>query len=97
MSNINLVVAPERTTRLLNVGRAWVNANATGNQPPISGQIDRNLGASITLNPNDRILFFPNNKREGVRDADFRIAIEVPTAVANEIIERQRSASQVQA
>lgn len=91
MSTIIPVSAPVRATKLLNIGRAWVNNNAVGNQPPISGQIDRNLGATVSLSPNDRIMFFPNAKREGVRDADFRIAIELPIAEADAIIESQMS------
>lgn len=81
----------ERTTKLVNIGRLWINKDATGKKPPISGQIDRSLGVSVTLSANDKLVFFRNTKREGTRDADFRIAIELPTAMADEVIASQMS------
>ena len=95
MSNVKMVegaAKPTRQTKLLNVGRGWANETREGsNMPVISCVIDRDLGAEVNLQPNDRILFFPNSKREGKRDADFRLAVEVPTEVADSIIESQRS------
>lgn len=85
-------VAPERTTRLLNIGRIWLNVQKGENSPVMSGRIDRDLGASITLSPNDRIVFFNNSKRDGKKDADMRVAIELPAEVVDKVIETQRSA-----
>ena len=82
---------PHRSTKLLNIGRIWVNEKAGDNQPAMSGRLDRDLGAEITLSPNDRILLFPNSKREGKRDADMRVAIEVDAEKADAIIAAQRS------
>lgn len=84
---------PARTMRLLNIGRIWVNEQKNENSPVMSGVIDRNLGASITLSPNDRIVFFSNAKRDGKRDADLRVAIEVPAEVAESVIAAQRGST----
>ena len=94
MSTLNLVegkVQAERTTRLLNIGRIWLNEQKGETSPVMSGRIDRDLGASITLSPNDRIVFFSNTKRDGKKDADFRVAIELPAGVVDQVIETQRS------
>ena len=91
MSNITTRAASERTTKSLNIGRAWINNVPEGTRgPALSIQLDRNLGADISLSPGDRVYLWPNNKRAGVRDADFRLSLDVPTALADEIIERQR-------
>lgn len=90
MSTVTLGAAA-RTTKVLSIGRAWVNENPTGRQALISGQIDRDLGATILLGANDRIMFFRNEKREGKKDADFRIAIELPIAEADTIINAKLS------
>lgn len=87
MKNENAVAA--RTTKLVSVGRAWINQKPTGNQPPISGQIDRDFTSIVSLGANDRIFFFANIKREGSKDADFRMAIELPIAEADALIEAQ--------
>jgi hypothetical protein len=80
-----------RTTKPLNIGRAWINKVSEGSRgPALSIQMDRNLSADITLSPGDRVYLWPNKKREGIRDADFRLSMDVPTALADEIIERQR-------
>lgn len=84
-------VVPQRTTKLVNIGRVWLNEKKNKNSPVMGGRLDRDLGVSITLSPNDRIVFFNNAKREGKRDADLRIAIELPTAEADQMIETQRS------
>ena len=40
----------------------------------MSGNID-NRFSSFTIGVNDQINIFPNKKREGVRDADFRVSL----------------------
>lgn len=94
MSDVKIVegnTLPHRSTKLLNIGRVWLNENAGDNKPAMSGRLDRDLGAQITLSPNDRLLFFPNSKREGKRDADMRVAIEVDAEKADTIIAAQRT------
>jgi hypothetical protein len=94
MNENNVTVASSRpATRLLNIGRAWMNDGATpeNNRPVMSAQVDRDLPVSITLVANSRIVFFPNTKREGKKDADFRLAVEMPSEVVDGIIARQRA------
>ncbi len=86
------VVAPiQRTTKLLGIGRMWDNsATAQGNQPKFRILLDRNLGLHITLVPMSELVLFENKKREGKRDADYRVAISLPTAVVDTEVARQR-------
>lgn len=92
LSKEEMSISGYESTRLLNIGRFWVNADATpeNRRPALSGQIDRDLPVTITLAPNAKLVLYPNNKRDGKRDADFRLSIELPTATANDIIELQR-------
>lgn len=91
MSTIQTTEQPVRTTRLLNIGRIWLNEKKSDNSPVMSGRIDRDLGASITLSPNDRIVFFNNSKRDGKKDADLRVAIELPAEVVDRMIATRQS------
>jgi len=60
------------------IGRAWKNAVKAGDRQGtefISLSLDK--GVDITLNGGDRMLLWPNKKREGKADADFRVSVEV--------------------
>ena len=94
MENVNAAVQTpiQRTTKLLSIGRMWDNADtARGNQPVMRILLDRNLGLNITLQPSSQLIIFPNTKREGKKDADYRVAVELPTATVDAEIARQRT------
>ena len=57
------------------IGKAWVNTKGELNYLSIT--IDR--GTEITLESEDKLVAFPNNKREGKRDADYRIYVDMNT------------------
>ena len=104
MSNENVVLGA--TSKLLNVGRAWINdRNAEdANQPKLTIKMDRDLGINLTLAPSAQILLFANPKRDGInpntqqpyQDADYRVAVAVPVEVADREIARQAAAAQAQ-
>lgn len=71
--------APVTTQRVF-IGRAWKNRvqkeGATKGVEFLNLQLDRDV--SITLEAGDRITLWPNTKREGKADADYRASIQVP-------------------
>jgi hypothetical protein len=84
-------------TKLLPIGRGWINDrdNGRGTSPALTVLLDKNLGLNITLTPGAKLVMFNNEKREGRRDADYRVAISVPTEVAVAEINRQKAARNI--
>jgi len=82
----------DNNTKLLPVGKMWVNdrMNEAGTSPKLTITLDRNLGLNLTLAAGSRLLAFENNKREGRRDADYRIAVALPTEIVEAEIARQK-------
>lgn len=80
--------------RCLSIGRVWDNSStATGKQPKLRIVLDRNLGINITLTPGAELMMFENtNKREGKKDADYRLAVNLPSAIVEAEIKRQTKA-----
>ena len=76
MSVITKVAAVKSSREF--IGRAWINTIAK--EGPLKGtqflnvQLD-NAFASITLTPKDKLQLWPNTKREGKKDADYRLSI----------------------
>lgn len=132
-----VAAAAKPATKLLSIGRAWVNngvigrllellsPNAAGvskvmtmsdveagtmfkalaaafiadggnRKPVINITIDRDLPVAVTLSPLERVLLFPNVKRDGKKDADLRLSIELPADQANAVITAQRAKTPVQ-
>lgn len=89
----NVIASQQMETKLLSIGRMWDNsATAIGNQPKMRIILDRNLGLNITLSPGSRLVVFQNSfKREGKKDPDFRIAVELPRDIADAEISRQKN------
>ena len=86
--NVN---APQKDTKLLSIGRMWDNSEtATGKQPKMRIVLDRNLGLNITLSPGSRLIAFANTKREGKKDPDYRVAVELPRDVVDAELARQK-------
>ena len=60
------------------IGKLWVNTITKEGENKgvkfMSGNID-NKFKKITIGVNDQINIFPNNKRKGIKDADFRISL----------------------
>ena len=54
------------------IGRAWKNTTKDGREF-MRLTIDR--GIQVSLNGEDRIELWPNTKRDGKKDADFRASI----------------------
>lgn len=83
-----------QSTKLLTIGRMWVNDrdNGKGTSPKLTLKLDRNLGINITLAPGSQIVAFENRKRPGRQDADYRVAVNLPSDIADAEIARQRSA-----
>ena len=65
------------------VGRAWFNNIKTGDnagKQMLNLRFDRGVTA-IKITPNTVLELWPNNKREGRRDADMRVSVaELSTA-----------------
>ena len=60
------------------IGRAWLNT--VQKEGPSKGTQFLNISideayAAITLTPQDKIQLWPNPKREGKQDADYRLSI----------------------
>lgn len=61
------------------IGRAWENEVRNGDNKGtkfLSLRLDR--GIDISLVGGDQITLWPNQKREGKQDADFRVSVQVP-------------------
>lgn len=68
-------VKKSNETEVIFIGKAWNNTTKGGkNYTRII--IDRNL--DLTLHGSDSVELWPNNKREGKKDADFRVSIRQP-------------------
>lgn len=96
MSQETPVNASANRTKLLSIGRAWINdrMNNEGTSPAVTIKLDRNLGINITIGAETQLLMFNNEKREGKRDADYRVAIALPAEVVDREVARQQAASQ---
>lgn len=94
MSTENVVI--ENSTKLLSIGNAWINDRDKDDvsKPRLTIKLDRDLGLNITLTANAQILLFANKKREGKQDADFRVAVAIPAAIADREIKRQQDAAE---
>lgn len=92
----NAVVLNNKNYKLLNVARAWINdrMNAEGTSPEITVKFDQNLGINITMGAGSQFVFFKNAKREGKQDADYRVAVSIPTEIADKEIARQKAISE---
>lgn len=61
------------------IGRCWKNTVKQGTHQGVEFlnlKFDR--GTSVTLNEGDQVQLWPNTKREGKIDADYRASIQVP-------------------
>ena len=62
------------------IGRAWINT--VRKEGPSKGVQFLNLkfdrGMNLTLGEGDQVSLWPNKKREGKVDADYRASIQVP-------------------
>lgn len=84
-------------TRLLNIGRAWDNSSIEGRSnkaPKLRIAIDRDLGLAITLKPESQLLLFTNQKRAGKKDADYRVAVELPKDIVDAQLAKRGSSRQ---
>lgn len=71
--------AQDAQTKRVFIGRAWANKVKQGERAGtefLSLRIDR--GVDVSLTTGDQITLWPNRKREGKQDADFRASIQVP-------------------
>lgn len=104
MSTETTNVVIENTTKLLSIGNAWVNDRDAEDdtKPKLTIRLDRDLGLSITLAANAQVLLFANKKRTGInpatnatfQDADYRVAVAIPAAIADREIARQQAAAE---
>ena len=64
------------------IGRAWLNETRNG-KSFINIKLDRDI-KTVSLAPSMRIELWPNTKREGKKDADYRLSIvdNVPAQAA---------------
>ena len=105
MEQVPTVSVAENTTKLLSVGRVWVNdrQNDAQTSPKMTLRLDRNLGINILLGAGNEMLFFANEKRTGnnpatgnpYQDPDYRATIALPAAIVDKEIERQKAEAQV--
>jgi len=76
MAILKKAEAPETSRQF--IGRAWVNE--VQKEGPSKGvkflniQIDNAL-EEVTIKQSDRLQLWPNSKREGKKDADFRLSV----------------------
>ena len=61
------------------IGKAWINTvkkeGANKGKQFLNLKFDR--GTTITLSDADAIQLWPNHKREGIADADYRASVQV--------------------
>lgn len=99
--NKNPQTSQQTKKNRLFIGKLWVNTiNTEGENKGkkyMSGNID-NKFSKITIGINDQINIFPNNKRKGVRDADFRISIltdqELPEGINGPVPQTKEPATE---
>ena len=63
------------------IGRAWINeakGGANKGTKFISVVFDRGVSGTIDLANGSNLMLWPNNKREGKRDADYRVSVLEP-------------------
>jgi hypothetical protein len=67
------------------IGKAWINkvqvkkgTNAGKELEVLNLTLDRGVVLN-DINENCKISLWPNNKREGIKDADYRVSIQLPT------------------
>ena len=56
------------------IGKAWNNTSKVKGIPYIRLTLDSNV-SEVVLTPKTRLELWPNKKREGKQDADFRLTI----------------------
>ena len=61
------------------IGRAWVN-NTKDGKVYINFKLDK--GVKANLDESCSIQLWPNTKREGKKDADYRASVLIPAAIA---------------
>jgi uncharacterized protein (DUF736 family) len=59
------------------IGRAWENTSKKDGTRYLRCVIDRNI-TKLDLTPETPFVLWPNKKREGKQDADFRISLIIP-------------------
>jgi uncharacterized protein (DUF736 family) len=59
------------------IGRAWENTSKKDGTTYFRCVIDRNI-TKLNLTPETPFILWPNKKREGKQDADFRISLIIP-------------------
>ena len=70
------------------IGRAWVNTVKTGElagQNVLNLRFDRGV-TGITVTPETHIELWPNAKRAGKRDADYRASVVVSAPVQSALV-----------
>ena len=75
---INATPEASQAPQRMFVGKAWINTVREGKHQGtafISLKLDRNIGG-VTIGPNDQITLWPNQKRDGKKDADYRVSIK---------------------
>lgn len=77
---MSIVKRVEKKPEYQFVGKAWVNvidreSSKNVGKEYINIQLDRDI-AEVTLKQGGRLLLWPNNKREGKQDADYRLSIQ---------------------
>ncbi len=84
------------SSKLLSIGNAWINERdaADVSKPRLTIKLDRDLGLNITLTANAQILLFANTKRPDKQDPDFRVAVSIPSDIADREIARQKLAAE---
>ena len=107
MSEQNPVVAVNSNVKLMSIGRAWINdrMNDAGTSPVITVKLDQELGINITVGAESQILLFANKKREEMnprtgqpyQDADYRVAIQLPSDAVDKEVARQKAVREAQA
>jgi uncharacterized protein (DUF736 family) len=69
------VLTNENANKIVFIGKAWNNVTKGGKEY-MRLTIDRTL--NLALHGGDSIELWPNKKREGMKDADFRASIRIP-------------------
>lgn len=60
------------------IGKAWINEATVGKNAGtkfISVKLDRNI-ASVSIEAGQQITLWPNLKRDGKKDADYRVSVK---------------------
>jgi len=88
-----MAVVEKKVNKQAFIGRAWKNVAGpnTENAGTVFLSLRIDSGVKVTLTEKDSILLWPQTKREGKQDADFRMSVEIKE-ITEELVDQMATA-----